>query len=71
MVSSRKSLTFAVVFAVVFFVFVSTVSAQVTYQKPPKEILDVLNAPLTPQMIASPTRTHVLFIAAERYPSIA
>jgi dipeptidyl aminopeptidase/acylaminoacyl peptidase len=41
------------------------------YQKPPREIVDVLNAPSTPRAIVSPTRTHVLFAEPMRYPPIA
>jgi dipeptidyl aminopeptidase/acylaminoacyl peptidase len=45
--------------------------AQTTYQKAPKAIQEVLNAPLTPQMIPSPSRQHALFISAERHPPVA
>ena len=40
------------------------------YQKPPKEILDVLNAPRTPQAILSPARTHLLLVDPVGNPSI-
>jgi len=45
--------------------------AQAAYQKPPKEILDVLNAPGTPQESISPTRDVALFFRVEPYPPIA
>jgi len=45
--------------------------AQTGYQKPPKEILDVLNAPSTPTPSVNPTRTHVMFLETVRNPTIA
>jgi dipeptidyl aminopeptidase/acylaminoacyl peptidase len=45
--------------------------AQTPYQKPPKAILDVLNAPSTPSVSFSPTRERMLLIQSERYPTIA
>ncbi len=44
---------------------------QFTYQKPPKAILDVLNAPPTPQASLNPTRTYMMLAQGVRYPSIA
>src|ERR1700738_189404 len=46
-------------------------SAAELYQKPPKEVLDVLNAPATPRAFVSPDRTRVLLAEPLRYPSIA
>src|SRR5579859_3550424 len=46
-------------------------TAQKGYQKPPQEILDVLNAPVTPQASLSPTRDRVVFFSSEPYPPIA
>jgi dipeptidyl aminopeptidase/acylaminoacyl peptidase len=45
--------------------------AQQGYQKPPKEILDVLNALVTPSVSLSPARDRMLLMEGERYPSIA
>lgn len=45
--------------------------AQSTYQKPPKEVLEVLNAPPTPAGVLSPTRTHMILAQGIRYPAIA
>lgn len=45
--------------------------AQTGYQKPPKEILDVLNAPSTPTPSVNPTRTHVMFLETVRNLTIA
>ena len=44
---------------------------QLTYQKPPKEILDILNAPALPALSVNPTRTYATLSQAARYPSIA
>jgi dipeptidyl aminopeptidase/acylaminoacyl peptidase len=44
---------------------------QQTYQKPPKEILDVLNAPTTPSASVSPARDVVLLATPASYPTIA
>jgi hypothetical protein len=45
--------------------------AQVAYQKPPREVLDVLNAPVTPGVSLSPTRDRLLLVERERYPPIS
>src|SRR5579872_4380517 len=52
-------------------VLTSMLSAQAGYQKPPKEILDILNAPGTPQESISPTRDAALLITVEPYPPIS
>ncbi|HKD10312.1 MAG TPA: prolyl oligopeptidase family serine peptidase [Bryobacteraceae bacterium] len=41
------------------------------YQKPPKEILDALNAPLTPTISVSPQRDYAILMQPVRYPPIA
>src|SRR5579863_7700451 len=41
------------------------------YQKPPKAVLDVLNAPLTPTISISPQRDYAIFMQPVRYPPIA
>lgn len=41
------------------------------YQKPPKAVLDVLNAPTTPTLSVSPTRTYAISGQPVRYPPIA
>lgn len=46
-------------------------SAEVTYQKPPKEILDVLNAPAAPTPSVNPPRTHILLLERRLAPPIA
>ena len=44
---------------------------QLPYQKPPKEILDILNAPALPALSVNPSRTFAVLSQSERYPSIA
>ncbi|MBZ5602786.1 MAG: prolyl oligopeptidase family serine peptidase [Acidobacteriia bacterium] len=44
---------------------------QLPYQKPSKEILDILNAPALPALAVNPTRTYATLSQADRYPSIA
>ena len=41
------------------------------YRKPPKEVLDVLNAPVTPLVSISPARDKMLLATGVRYPPIA
>ena len=58
------------------FVLVLSLSIQVfaqnaTYQKPPKEILDVLNAPPIPSTSISPAKDKILLIEPMVYPSVA
>jgi dipeptidyl aminopeptidase/acylaminoacyl peptidase len=47
------------------------VPAAETWQKPPQAVLDALNAPTTPVLSISPTRTHALQGRAVRYPPMA
>lgn len=42
-----------------------------TYQKPPKDVLDVLNAPAIPSSSISPAKDKILLIEPMVYPSIA
>lgn len=55
-----------VLFSVASFTF-----AQQGYKKPPKEVLDVLNAPATPTASLNPSRDTVLLLTANRYPPLA
>jgi dipeptidyl aminopeptidase/acylaminoacyl peptidase len=48
-----------------------TAFAQDKYQKPPKEVLDVLNAPLPPMPVISPKRDLMLLAYPMIYPSIS
>ncbi len=45
--------------------------AQQGYKKPPKEVLDILHAPLTPGTSVSPTRDNILLMTSLRYPPLA
>src|SRR6516164_185808 len=50
---------------------ITSANGQSTYQKAPKAIADILDAPLQPQPLLSPTREHLLLVELARYPSIA
>jgi dipeptidyl aminopeptidase/acylaminoacyl peptidase len=41
------------------------------YQRPPKTITDILDAPSPPTVSVSPTRDHLLLVETQRYPAIA
>ena len=45
--------------------------SEVLYQKPSKEILDVLHAPAPPLFSVNPSKTHVLLMERRLYPPIA
>ena len=45
--------------------------AHVTYQKPPKEILDLATAKLPPTVVMNDNRTHMIFLFRDRYKSLA
>jgi dipeptidyl aminopeptidase/acylaminoacyl peptidase len=45
--------------------------AQQGYKKPPKEVLDILNAPVTPGASVSPTRDNIILTTSLRYPPLA
>ncbi|MGH9856021.1 MAG: S9 family peptidase, partial [Blastocatellia bacterium] len=47
------------------------IQAQTTYQKPPKAVLDVLDAPANPFVSVSPAKDRMLLATTSRYPSIA
>jgi len=47
------------------------IPAELTYQTPAKEILDVLNAPPPPLISVSPSRDYAILMQPLRYPSIA
>jgi len=44
---------------------------ELTYQKPPKDILDVLNAPPSPLISVSPSRDYAIVMQPVRYPPIS
>jgi len=47
------------------------IQAQTTYQKPPKAVLDVLDAPANPFVSVSPVKDRMLLATTSRYPSIS
>ncbi|MCP5112777.1 MAG: S9 family peptidase, partial [bacterium] len=51
-------------------VLVTVSYAEITYRKPPRAILDVLNVPEPPRISVSPARTHVILLDRKRYPPI-
>ncbi|HKG78604.1 MAG TPA: hypothetical protein VKA78_04280, partial [Pyrinomonadaceae bacterium] len=51
--------------------FADITFAQQGYKKPPKEVLDILNAPVTPTALISPTRDNMLLLTGLRYPPLA
>jgi len=56
--------------ASVLFACANFATAQQGYRKPPKEVLDILAAPVTPVSLISPTRDTVLFATGFRYPPL-
>ena len=54
-----------------FVLFTSSAFAETKYLQPPKEILDVLRAPLTPTASLNPSHSHLLLLDNERYPLIS
>jgi dipeptidyl aminopeptidase/acylaminoacyl peptidase len=53
------------------FVVANISFAQQGYKKPPKEVLDILNAPVTPGISVSPTRDNIILTTGLRYPPLA
>jgi dipeptidyl aminopeptidase/acylaminoacyl peptidase len=66
-----KTKSLRVIFAVAVCLLLNVVSLAQSYQKPPKEIMDVLNAPVTPTVILSPTRDYMVLMEGVRYPPIS
>ncbi|MBV8816950.1 MAG: PD40 domain-containing protein, partial [Acidobacteriaceae bacterium] len=58
-------------FPTVLLLAVALATGAEVYQKPPQEVLDVLNAPATPRAFVSPAHTDVLLADPLRYPPIA
>lgn len=59
-------------YTVAFVLLIACVAnAQETYQRPPKPVLDVLQAPAPPAVALSPMKDKMLMAEAVRYPSIA
>ena len=49
----------------------SNTLTQQNYKKPPKEVLDILHAPVSPGASVSPTRDNILLTTGLRYPPLA
>lgn len=54
-----------------FLLCVTNALAQQSYKKPPKEVLDILHAPVTPGASVSPTRDNMLLTSGLRHPPLA
>src|SRR5258705_3393774 len=69
---AQTDFRFAVVGALTVLLVVASVGlAQQGYKKPPKEVLDILNASVTPVATISPTRDNLLLSTDVRYPPLA
>ena len=55
----------------ILFALATTAVAQQGYRKPPQEVLDILNAPVTPTALVSPTRDKMLLVTGFRYPPLS
>ncbi|CAN5608814.1 S9 family peptidase [soil metagenome] len=58
-----------ILFAILFLALGSY--GQGSYKQPPKEVLDVLNAPVIPSTSISPTRDRIALLDPLRYPAVA
>src|SRR5438105_13049701 len=67
-----KKINVSFVFALaVIATFYASGSAQGSYKQPPKEILDVLNAPAIPTTSVSPAHDKIALLEPLRYPPIS
>jgi len=66
----KKLVGYAVLVMVTCGLFGESALAQGSYKKPPKEILDVLNAPAIPSTSISPARDRIAIMTPLRYPPI-
>ena len=56
---------------IALFITVQVGLAQQGYKKPPREVLDILNAPVTPGISVSPARDNIILTTGLRYPPLA
>jgi dipeptidyl aminopeptidase/acylaminoacyl peptidase len=68
---NRSFHRFALLGNALFALSMPALAQQTLYQKPPKAVLDVLDAPASPSVSLSPTRDKMLLAESARYPSIA
>ena len=67
-----KTLPFRFAAAALALVFAVSISySQGSYKQPPKEVMDVLNAPAIPAASVSPTRDRIAILSPLRYPPIS
>ncbi len=64
----RHKIFIAIAFSILFAL---DTAAQNSYQKPPQNVLDVLNAPAAPTSSISPSKDKILFAEPLRYPPIS
>ncbi len=67
---NKRGSRFALILGL-FAAFCISASAQGSYKQPPKEIMDVLNAPAIPTTSVSPTHDKLMLLEPLRYPPIA
>jgi len=63
-----KKLTFV---TLVLFIFIGYAQENLTYQKPPKEILELVDAPLAPSVLINKSGEHMVLLYRDYYKSIA
>ncbi len=57
--------------SICLFLLAVPIFGELTYQKPSKEVVDILNIPTPPTLSVNPPRTYATLSQSERYPSIA
>ncbi len=68
---TTKSISHSFIAAALILSAVSSAPAQQRYQKPPQNVLEVLDAPTPPVALVSPTHDRILVIQTARNPTIA
>ena len=67
-----KANKFCVAVSIFVLLLIASISvAQDGYKKPPKEVLDILHAPVTPSVSLSPTRDNIMLATGLRNPPLA
>lgn len=62
----------AIIIFFLFLLYSPTYGQETTrYMEPPKEILEIVNAPATPRLSLSPTRSHAIFAYPQEMPDIS
>ena len=68
---SRLQFVFRSTLLLVIFAIAQICFGQDGYKKPPQEVIDILNAPATPNAVLSPSRDAILLVTPNRYPPLA